>query len=65
MSDSRMSAKEAGYMTLIGAKPDGDCSKVNVPSGVSLERGCCNLFSRESRHTTKFSCGTCSFQEKK
>lgn len=65
MADSRMSASEAGYMELTGAKKDGDCSRVNVHGGVSFERGCCNKFERQSRYTTKFSCGTCKFQKPK
>ncbi len=63
MRDSRIPASKAGYMELVGAKKDGDCRKVNVSGGVSLERGCCNEFERESRYTTKFSCGTCTFQK--
>ena len=66
-------AKAAGPLRAAGldrlhavwAKKDGECSKVKVNGGISLERGCCNLFERESRYTTKFSCGTCEYQEKK
>jgi hypothetical protein len=52
-------------MELTGAIKDGDCSKVQVAGGVSLERGCCNEFEGESSATTKFSCGTCEYQTKK
>lgn len=63
MTDSRMSASAAGYMELVGARKDGDCSKVEVSGGLSKERGCCNEFKPETRMTTKFSCGTCRFVE--
>lgn len=65
MPDSRIPASKAGYMELVGAKKDGDCSKVNVQGGISFERGCCNEFERESRYTTKFSCGTFEYQRPK
>lgn len=65
MADTRISAKEAGYMELVGAKKDGDCEKVAVKGGISLERGCCNEFQREAVLTTKFSCGTCEYKLEK
>ena len=65
MADNRFTSSEAGYMELVGARKDGECSKVKVSGGVSLERGCCNKFERESRYTTKFSCGTCEYQKPK
>jgi hypothetical protein len=65
MADSRISASKAGYMELIGAKKDGDCRKVDVSAGVSLERGCCNLFYPELRTTKVFSCCTCEYQKPK
>ena len=65
MADSRIPQSKAGYMELVGAKKDADCRKVNVSGGVSLERACCDHFQPESRYTTKFSCGTCSYQKPK
>lgn len=61
----KFTAKEVDYMELVGAKKDGECSIVDVPGGISFERGCCNEFERESRYTTKFSCGTCEYQRQK
>lgn len=54
----RISANQAGYMELDGAKKDADCDTVNVPDGVSRSLGCCNLFDPESG-ARRFSCGTC------
>ena len=65
MADTRINGTEAGYMELVGAKKDAECSKVKVNGGISLERGCCNKFERESRYTTAFSCGTCEYQKPK
>jgi len=65
MADTRLNASEAGYMELVGAHKDGECSKVRVNGGISLERGCCNRFEPESHYTTKFSCGTCEYQKPK
>lgn len=53
------SGARAGYMELVGAVKDADCSKVEVPGGVASNRGCCNLFEPESKDTMIFSCGTC------
>jgi hypothetical protein len=63
-ADTRLSAEEAGYMELAGAKKDADCHKVKVSGGVSLELGCCNKFQPESDKVSKFSCGTCKFSRK-
>ena len=65
LPEARKSAKEAGYMALIGAKADADCAKVNVPGGISRERACCNLFEPETNQTIVFSCGTCEHQRQK
>lgn len=61
--DTRMTAKEAGYMELRGAEKDGDCRKVRVTGGISKELGCCNEFKPESEDTSEFRCGTCRFEE--
>ncbi len=60
----RMTPEEAGYMELKGAKKDGDCKKVAVPGGVSLQLGCCNEFEAEDKEATqRFSCGTCEYKK--
>jgi broad specificity phosphatase PhoE len=59
--ETRMSAQDAGYMELVGAKKDGDCLKVIVPGGVSRELGCCNEFKPDGKSVKKFSCGTCEY----
>jgi hypothetical protein len=58
---ARISAEEAEYMELAGARKDGDCSKVNVPRGVSRSFGCCDKFQPMFKGTKKFSCGTCEY----
>ena len=55
----RISGAKAAYMELKGAKKDGDCSKVEVPGGISRDRGCCNLYSPQKDDTTVFDCGHC------
>lgn len=60
-TEKRMSPKAAGYMELTGAKKDADCYKVEVPGGVSKERGCCNEFKPETAKVTAFRCGNCKF----
>jgi hypothetical protein len=65
VGDTRKSASAARYEELIGAHKDAECSAVRVPGGISLERGCCAEWKRESRYTTKFVCGTCTYQEPK
>ncbi len=59
----KVSAEAAGYMELAGAKKDGDCKIVDVEGGISKDLGCCNLFKPENPETSKFSCGTCHFEE--
>ncbi len=54
----KVSAQTAGYMELEGAHKDGECELVDVPAGVSGERGCCNLFAPDSG-ATQFRCGEC------
>jgi hypothetical protein len=48
-------------MELQGATKDGDCSKVDVQGGVSLDRGCCNEFEPQDASTDTFSCGNCKY----
>lgn len=57
--DTRVSAKEAGYMELPNAQKDADCDAVNVPGGVSSQGGCCNLF-RPAGQAQVFNCGSCT-----
>lgn len=56
----KVSAHAAGYMELRGAKKDGDCDAVNVPGGISLNLGCCNLFDPKARSVDRFRCEDCS-----
>lgn len=57
-SDSRVSAKAAGYMELSGAEKNADCHKVKVSGGVATEKGCCNLFEPKPK-ASQFRCGMC------
>lgn len=52
---------EAGYMELAGAQKDGDCQKVDVQGGISLDLGCCNLFEPQDESVDSFRCGTCKY----
>lgn len=52
---------QAGYMELAGAEKDGDCQKVEVQGGVSLDKGCCNLFEPQDEQVDQFKCGTCKY----
>lgn len=61
MSDKKIDAQAAGYMELEGATKDADCSVVEVPDGVSSEKGCCNNFWPPT--AKKFSCGECDYVE--
>lgn len=54
----RASAEAAGYMELDGAAKDGDCELVDVPGGVSGQKGCCNLFGPQPG-ADGFRCGEC------
>jgi hypothetical protein len=58
LATKRVSAEQAGYMELEGAKKDADCSVVDVEGGVSSKLGCCNLFDPETG-AKFFSCGNC------
>jgi hypothetical protein len=60
-SSAKIPQAQAGYMELTGAEKDGDCSKVDVQGGVSLDRGCCNEFQPQDEATTTFSCGNCEY----
>jgi len=59
----RLSAAQAGYMELQGAKKDADCRKVDVKGGISMDLGCCNEFQPESKATCCFKCGDCEYKE--
>jgi hypothetical protein len=48
-------------MELAGAQKDGDCSKVDIQGGVSLDKGCCNFFEPQDEQVDRFSCGTCKY----
>ena len=61
---NRLTAAQAGYMELSGAKKDGDCRKVAVEGGISQELGCCNEFQPESGETQRFRCGDCEYVKK-
>jgi len=52
---------QAGYMELAGATKDGDCSKVDIQGGVSLDLGCCNFFEPQDESVDSFRCGTCKY----
>lgn len=56
----KVNADAAGYMELEGAVKDASCELVDVPKGVSSERGCCNLFDPK-KGVERFSCGTCEY----
>lgn len=52
----------AVYMELPAAQKDAECTVVEVEGGVSMQKGCCNLWegiAGESPAT--FSCGTCQY----
>jgi hypothetical protein len=61
LPEGRESAEEAGYLELKNAEKDGDCSKVNVPGGISRDLGCCDLYQPESEDTESFKCGVCEY----
>ena len=60
-NQAKIPEAQAGYMELAGAEKDGDCSKVAIPEGVSLDRGCCNYFEPQDENTDTFSCGNCKY----
>lgn len=57
----KISATQAGYMELAGAKKDAGCKIVAVPGGVSTKLGCCNEFKPQGKNTDEFRCGECRF----
>ena len=59
-----MTARAADYMELKGAQKDADCEKVDVPGGISLERGCCNEYEPQAESVTQFRCGVCEYHIK-
>lgn len=63
MADDRIPADKAGYMELVGAYKDADCTLVKVEGGVSKQLGCCNHFDPK-QGAAKFSCGTCTMVRK-
>lgn len=56
----KIPAAHAGYMELGGAKKDAECAIVDVPGGISKERGCCDLYDPE-RGADEFRCGECIY----
>jgi hypothetical protein len=65
IESNRLTAAQAGYMELRGAKKDADCRKVLVPDGISRELGCCNEFQPEAKDTKRFRCGDCEYKKEK
>lgn len=63
MNKKRVSAESAVYLELANAIKDSDCQVVNVPGGVSADRGCCDLWSASSEDAGNFSCGSCEYLE--
>lgn len=62
-SAKQYTAAQAEYMELRGAVKDGDCEIVDVPGGISKERGCCDRFLPDSPSVTEFRCGKCKFED--
>lgn len=60
---TKVTAQAAGYMELGGAVKDGSCSIVNVTGGISLRKGCCNLY-RPKAAADEFRCGECKFSSR-
>lgn len=60
-ASNKLTAEYAGYMELEKANKDGSCSIVNVPGGISKERGCCNVYTPKAG-ATAFGCGMCKFE---
>ncbi len=61
----RMSAKQADYEELQSARKDGECTLVEVPGGISKEKGCCAEWERVSQNVKEFRCGTCTYEYQK
>lgn len=61
-ADAKVPELAAGYMELEGARKDGECGLVAVPSGVSGARGCCNLFEPKA-DAQAFECASCEHFE--
>lgn len=55
----KMTPQEAGYLELPGAQKDAQCDIVDVPGGVSSQKGCCNSF-RAQPDAQGFNCGSCT-----
>jgi len=60
-SGGKVPEAQAGYMELAGAQKDGECQKVDVQGGVSLDKGCCNFFEPQDESTDQFKCGECKY----
>jgi hypothetical protein len=60
-NSAKIPQEQAGYMELAGAQKDGDCSKVTVDGGVSLDLGCCNYFEPQDESVDRFCCGECEY----
>lgn len=58
---SKLSAEDAEYMELAGARKDADCRKVEVKGGVSKDLGCCDKFQPDNRGVKAFRCGLCEY----
>lgn len=59
-SRKKVSEVASGYMELDGAEKDGGCKVVDVPGGVSKQKGCCNLFKKTAK-SDEFRCGECGY----
>lgn len=59
-SRKKVSEVASGYMELDGAVKDGSCKVVDVPGGISLKRGCCNLYKKQ-KGADEFRCGLCQY----
>lgn len=64
-ADTRISAKEAEYMELLGAAKDADCLEVRVPGGVSSKLGCCDKYKPGTKSVEEFRCGVCKYVQLK
>lgn len=56
----KVTAANAVYVELKGARKDADCSLVDVRGGVSSQKGCCDLF-YEKPDADNFHCGDCIY----
>jgi hypothetical protein len=61
LGKEKVSEEAAGYMELEGAEKDGECQIVHAENGVSLEKGCCNLY-KPDPGADEFKCGECKYR---